>query len=137
MKRLNWKLLLKLVEKYKDEAELCLNFGAYYAGLVCMRAALEAILYARFLCELNIKITDNTVKIPEIAKLSELIYQAYEDGLLTKHGFEAAERIRRYGNKIHCTQVAGGKRLPSISKRNLKARLNDLEIVVKDLLKSL
>ena len=50
--RVNWSLLLKLVQKYKKEAEICLESKAYYAGLVSLRAALETILIARFLLEL-------------------------------------------------------------------------------------
>lgn len=51
-KRFNWNVLLRLVDKYRDDVERCLDAGAYFAGLVSVRAALETVLYARFLFEL-------------------------------------------------------------------------------------
>jgi hypothetical protein len=146
--RLNWELLLKLTGRYRKDAERCLKSGAYFAGLVSVRAALEAILYARFLLELfdmpakerkelGIKVKGNFIEIPEGASLYELIYTAHKSGLLTKEGFEAAERIRKWGNKIHCSQVANKEKLPRIDKRHLQARLDDFAIVSKELFESI
>jgi len=47
-----WGTLLKLVNKYRTEAEQCLASGSYFAGLVSVRAALEAVLVARYLLHL-------------------------------------------------------------------------------------
>lgn len=139
---------MKLVHKYRADAEKCLDSGAYFAGLVSIRAALETILISRFLLEVlewpdrdlmeyGISVQGDIVEVPEDVKLKELIQEAYNQDLLNKSGYKAAERIREWGNKIHCAQVARGTRLPSISKRNIEARLNDLAIVSEQLEKTL
>ena len=148
-KHINWDLLLKLVQKYRNEAEICLNSKAYFAGLVSVRAALETILIARFLLELfdwsendlqkyDITITnDSEIELSWVPNLKTLIDEAYKQKLLTKIGYDAAHRIRKYGNKIHSVEVANMKRLPNISSRNLNARLKDLDLVINQLLKTI
>lgn len=147
-KRFNWKLLIKLVNRYRADAEKCLEIGAYFAGLVSVRAALETMLIARFTLELldepqveldeyGITVENDIVEIPGYVKLIELIQEARNQGLLSRSGYAAANRIRKWGNKIHCAQVAGGSKLPSIGRKNLQARLNDLNIVSEQLLRTL
>jgi len=146
--RFNWNLLLELVGKYREDANRCMNVGAYFAGLVSVRAALETLLYARFLLELfdeepaelqkyGVKITGAIIEISGGVNLHVLIQEAHNQGLLNKTGFKAAERIRIWGNKIHCSQVASGMRLPNIGRKNLQARLNDLATVSDQLLETL
>ncbi|OAG28296.1 hypothetical protein [Thermodesulfatator autotrophicus] len=141
--------MLKLVQKYRNEAEICLNSKAYFAGLVSTRAALETILMARFLLELfdwsekdlkkyNITITDdNEIYLSRIPNLKTLIDETYKAKLITKTGYNAAHRIREWGNKIHSVKVTNMKRLPNISSRNLNARLKDLDLVIDQLLKTI
>ncbi len=147
-KRFNWNLLIKLVHKYRADAEKCLDSGAYFAGLVSVRAVLETMFIARFLLEMldwptkdlkkyGITVKDDIIEVPEDVKLMELIQEAYNIGLINKSGYSAANRIRKWGNKIHCAQVAGGTKLPSISRRNVEARLNDLAIVSEQLVRAL
>lgn len=75
-KYINWKLLLKLVYKYREEAEKCLDSKIYLAGLVSVRATLETLLQSRFLLELfewseeelkecNIVINGNKIEYPQ------------------------------------------------------------------------
>jgi len=147
-KRFNWNSLLKLGDKYRTDAEKCLRSRAYFAGLVAVRAALETMLIARFLLEVmewstkkrkqfGITVRHNVIEVHGEVRLYELIHEAYRQGLIDKSGWEAANRIREWGNKIHCGQVAGGKKLPVISGRNLKARLNDLNVVYDQLLRTI
>ena len=150
-KKINWDVLLKLTNKYKKEAEICLEAGAYYAALVSIRAALEAALLVRFLLECfdlpeeelkeaGIKvINDSTIESIEgfYFELKELIETIYSLGLITKQGREAAHRIRVWGNKIHATRVANKNSLPKIGKRNAEARLKDLDFVINQLLRTL
>ena len=147
-RRFNWNLLWKLVDKYHENAKRSLRAGAYYAGLVSVRAALETMLYARFLMEpldwnteelddYGITVEGDMIEVPEDLRLHELIEEAYRQGLLSKSGYEAANRIRHWGNMIHCSRVAGGTRLPSVSRRNVEARLDDLDIVFEQLQRTL
>ena len=81
--KINWDLLVKLIEKFRDEAERCLDRGIYLAGLVLVRAALEAALQSRFLLELyswpkkrlkkyNITINGNKIKrYPNVSAIQE------------------------------------------------------------------
>jgi len=146
--RFSWNLLLKLIDKYRADAEKCLKHGAYFAGLVSVRAALETMLLARFLVEMfeqsdeylskhGVIVEDDIIKVPGDVSFWNLIEAAKNKNLLTKSGYKAAQRIRKWGNKIHCSRVAGASKLPSIGKRNLKARLNDLAFVSEELLKTL
>ena len=105
--KINWDVLLKLINKYKNEAEICLETGAYYAALVSIRAALEATLLVRLFLEFfdfpeemleecNIKVIDDiTIEITKI-NLKDLIEIIYSSKLITKQGYEAAERIRKW-----------------------------------------
>jgi len=147
-KYINWELLLKLVHKYRDEAEKCLDSEIYLAGLVSVRAALESLLQSRFLLELfewseeelkkyNIVISNNRIEIPSMPNLKTLIDEAYKSKLISKTGFDAAHRIRKWGNKIHPERIANMTRLPKIGRRNLKARLKDLDLVVKQMLRTI
>ena len=147
-KRLNLRVLLKLAEKYRLEAEKCLEARAYLAGLVSVRAALEAMLYSRLLVgildwsakelrKFGITVRNEVVELPEETRLWELIEEAHKARCLDRTGFAAATRIRKWGNKIHCAEVAGGTRLPSISRRNLEARLDDLDVVIEQIGNSL
>ncbi len=144
----NWNLLLKLVDKYRTDAEKCLESGAYFAGLAAVRAALETMLFARFLLEMfgqsdeylskhGVVVKNDIIEVPEDVSLWDLIKAAKDQDLLTESGYKAAQRIREWGNKIHCSRVAGGSRLPNISRRNLEARLNDLSFVSEQLLRTL
>jgi len=148
--RFNFNLLERLTEKYEVDARRCLKSRAYFGGLVCVRAALETMLLARFLLELfewcehelkqygiTVDEEGGVIEGVERIRLSELVKEAHKQGLLNKSGFEAAERIRAWGNKIHCARVAGGNRLPALSGRNLDARLDDLAVVARQLLDKL
>ena len=146
--KINWDLLVKLIEKFRDEAERCLDRGIYLAGLVLVRAALEAALQSRFLLELyswpkkrlkkyNITINGNKIKVPFMDKLKTLIDEAYKQKLISKMGFDAAHRIREWGNKIHPNVIANSDRLPKIGGRNLTARLKDLDLVIKQLINTI
>jgi len=146
-----WNVLLKLANKYRKEAETCLEVGACYAALVSIRAALEAALLARFLLEcfnfseeelkeIGIKIIDDfTLERIEgfYFKLNELIETIYSLKLITKQGRKAAHRIRVWGNKIHATRVANKNSLPEIGKRSVKARLKDFDLIINQLLRTL
>jgi len=146
--RFNWNLLLRLVHKYQSDAEKCLESGAYFAGLVSVRAALETLLISRFLLEVldwseselegcGITVKNELIEVKGLVTLKEIIEAIYEIGLLSKSGLNAAERIRVWGNKIHCDQVAGDERLPRIGRRNLEARLNDFDTVSEQLVQTL
>jgi len=144
-----WDVLLKLTNRYKEEAETCLKAGAYYAALVSIRAALEAALLARFLLECfdlpeeelrkaGVKVIDDvTIEIAGRFYLDDLIEAVHFLGLITKQGREAAHRIREWGNKIHATRVANNNSLPKIGRRNVRARLKDLDFVMAQLLRTL
>lgn len=58
--------------------------------------------------------------------LKTLIDKAYKSKLISKTRFDAAYRIRKWGNKIHPERIANMRHLPKIGRRNLKARLKDL-----------
>lgn len=150
-KRLYFDILTRLAETYRKNAELCLEVGGYFAGLTSVRAALEVILYSRFLVglldlppeelqALKVRISDSedVFDVPTAdPTLKEMIDVAKGKGLINESGRKAAHRIREWGNKIHGSQVACAGRFPAIGRRNLKARLNDLSIVAKQLLKTL
>ena len=144
----NFELLRRVIHKYQEDAERCLQSRAYFAGLVAVRAALETALILRLLLELydfsdielrkcGLEVAGDTIKLPGKLNLKELIQTAYEANWINQSGFAAAERIRKWGNRIHCSRVASGKKLPAIGRRNLEARLNDLDIVSKQLLRTL
>ncbi len=145
--RINWNIFLRLINKYKTEAEKCLDCGLYLAGCVCVRATLETALESRYLIELwnfsedeleeyDIEVNEDTGYLQNIdlPPLKELIEQAGKDGLFNKKAMDAAHRIREYGNTVHPTKLA--EKLPQMEKRTLQGRLNDLEFVIDELLKS-
>lgn len=147
---LYWNLLLKMFNKYRDAAEKSLGSGSYIAGLVLVRAALETLLKASFVIDLfdwsdeelkeyGIKINRQLEIIENITfpHLKKLIDEAYKAKLIKETGHKAAHRIREWGNKIHVERVVEKKHLPRIGKRNLKARLNDLDLVADQLLNTI
>ena len=69
--------------------------------------------------------------------LYDLIEEAYNLKLFSKRAYEAAHRIRKWGNKIHPAQVAYKNKLPNIGQQNLKSRLKDLNLVLDQLLKTI
>jgi len=149
-RKIFWNILLKLADRYRSEAKHCLASGTYIAGLVSVRAALEAVLVARYLLELfgwsEEELSEYDLRVDETQELLEnvsphvlkdLIEQAYADGLITKSGREAAHRIREWGNKIHPERIAGQRSLPRIGRRNLDAKLKDFDMVVDQLVRTL
>lgn len=69
--------------------------------------------------------------------LKELVDVAYQNRLINKKGYEAAERIRKWGNRIHATEVAKNKHPPAIGRRNLAARIRDLKLVQSQLARTI
>jgi len=147
---IQWDTFLRLINEYGTEAERCLECGLYLAGFACVRAALETALASRYLSELwgwrkddlakyRIKVNEGTGYLHgvDLPPLKELIDQAGRDGLLGKKATSAAHRIREYGNRIHPAKLAEGLKLPQMGKRNLRARLGDLELVFDELFRSL
>ena len=145
-----WDIFLRLINNYRTEAHRCLDCGVYLAGFTCVRAALETAITSRYLLELwefndddlkkyGIQVNEETgyIENVDIPPLKKLIDQSEKNGFLSKKAIKAAHRIREYGNRIHPARLAQKVRLPQIGKRNLKARLNDLEIVIDDLLRSM
>lgn len=145
-----WGTLLKLANRYRCEAEQCLASESYFAGLVSVRAALEAVLIARYLLELfdwseeelseyglRIDETKNLIGNVSLPILKELIEQAYTDGLIRKSGRKAAHRIREWGNKIHPERVVIQSTLPRVGRKNLEARLKDLDMAIDQLMRTL
>ena len=148
--RIQWDTFLRLIDRYRTEAERCLEYGVYLAGFACVRAALEATLAARYLVELwefsETDLSSYGIEIHEDAGylcnvdlpvLKGLIDQAGKNGLLGKEAVSAAHRIREYGNRVHPKRIAEGLRLPQIGRRNLRARLNDLDLVLDKLSETL
>ncbi len=145
---------LKLAIIYKRDAYKCLESKAYYAGLVAVRASLEALIKARILVDIfsyskkelekyNIEVdiekdllhfVKDKFPFPNLKNLIDFIY---EEKLITKKGYTAAHRIREWGNKIHVDQVAYKKTVPYIKRKTLENRLKDLEIVLEELLDTL
>jgi|GEM_PF-1749531 len=149
--KIEWNRLLRLANKYRRDAEKCLEHKAYFAGLVALRAALEAILIARLLLivliavaddeefrkeaeEAGVDITDDAIVVPEEKiGLGGLIETYKRMGLLDEKAAKAAHRIREWGNRIHCFQVFKAGAMPSVRKRDLQRRFNDLNSVVERL----
>ena len=142
--------MLELANRYRNEAEQCLASESYIAGLVSVRAALEAALVARYLLELfewseeelniygfHVDEDQGLLENVSLPVLKDLIEQAYTDKLITKLGRDAAHRIREWGNKIHPERIAGQESLPRIGRRNLQARLKDLDLVLDQLVRTL
>jgi hypothetical protein len=143
-KIMNFDVLLKLCEKYREDAEKCLEVGAIFAGLVSVRAALETIIYLRIhlgLSDLNdkeysdlgIKKNNNEILIREFVRLSDLI-KLFEEN---SDEYKAAKRIVDDGNKIHCLKISENKDLESINSVLLKQRLHDLDLVINSLIDTL
>jgi len=120
------------------------------AGLVSVRAALETVFTARYLLELfewsEEELSEYGFRVDEergliegvsLPVLKDLIDQAYTDRIITKVGRDAAHRIREWGNKIHPVRIADQGRLPQIGRRNLQARLRDLDLVIDQLTRTL
>ena len=150
MRQIFWEILLKLADRYRSEAEQCLVSGSYVAGLVSVRAALETVFTARYLLELfewsEEELSEYGFRVDEerglvegvsLPCLKDLIDQAYTDRIITKAGRDAAHRIREWGNKIHPARIADQGRLPQIGRRNLQARLRDLDLVIDQLTRAL
>ena len=148
--KINFNVLVKLIDKYRTDAEICLEAGAYFAGLVSVRAALESMLLSRFLLELyewepeelnkyEITMQEDLIEVArkDIPNLKTLIQEAFKAKLIGITGYQAAERIRIWGNKIHASRIASKDKLPNINSRNLKARIKDLDLVANQLLRSL
>jgi len=145
--KIEWNRLVRLANKYRRDAEKCLEHKAYFAGVVALRAALECILIARLLVELfdasdnkavraelegsGFVVGDETIEIPEERiSLKRLIETCREAELLDDKAAKAAHRIREWGNRIHCLQVFKTGSIPSIRERDLQRRFRDLKIVV-------
>ena len=149
--RIEWNCLLRLANKYRRDAEKCLEHKAYFAGLVALRAALETILIARLLLIIwdvatddeafneevrksGIEITYDAMVVPEERiGLKSLIETCRRMELLDEKAAKAAHRIREWGNRIHCFQVFKAQAVPSVRKRDLQRRFNDLKIVIERL----
>jgi len=147
---IHWDIFLRLINKYRTEAERCLDRGLYLAGFACVRGALETAVASRYLIELwdlskedlaeyGIQLNEDTeyLRNVDLPPLKERIDQASEEGLLGEKATRAAHRIREYGNSIHPARLAERSMLPQMGQRNLRARLNDLDLVLDGLLKSL
>ncbi|MEM3434243.1 MAG: hypothetical protein QXP27_08735 [Candidatus Methanomethyliaceae archaeon] len=150
MRRIYLDQLLELMDRYRSEAERCLHSGCYIAGLVCVRAVLEAVLTARYTLELfdwteeelseyDFGVDHEQLRIdgPAMPHLKDLIDQAYKDRLITKVGRDAAHRIREWGNRIHPVTLTVRPEPPKIGRRNLQARLRDLDLVLHQLERTL
>jgi hypothetical protein len=144
-KIMNFDVLLKLCEKYRDDAEKCLEVGAIFAGLVSARAALETAISLKLhigildlddkqCSDLGIqKINDDEIILSEFVRLSDLI-KIFEEN---SDEYKAAKRIVEDGNKIHCLRISENKDLESINKELLKQRLHDLDLIFKFLVDTL
>jgi hypothetical protein len=131
-RRVRFNTLLRLIDRFHREIELCRNAGAYWAGCAVARAAVEAWLVAMTRC-----FPDRVRRIKgTVAKswnLAELIDLAEQCGWLSKEGVDAACRIQELGNRIHADRIASGRRLPRMDKRVLNRAERALNTVVSDL----
>ena len=146
-------------DEYELAAEKCLENNQTIAGLVTLRAALEASLIAALLLQLvyiNEKdkgelqrdlgvvayFDGSKIKIGNLNQKDLTLYQLIEQVLcphVSKSVCKAAHRIRKWGNYIHVSLLFdfAPKPLRKPSTRNLKARLKDWELVKKAILRKL
>ncbi|RMD65434.1 hypothetical protein D6833_03010 [Candidatus Parcubacteria bacterium] len=143
--------LIRVANRYQKDAELCLETGAYFAGMAAVRAALETMLYLRVLAglmdlapeelqeiDVNVSNSGDVFHLPpKDPTLKEMIDVTKEKGLIKETGKKAAHRIREWGNKIHGSCVARTGRFPAIGRKNLKGRLNDLSLVAKQIMETM
>jgi len=153
----------KVIELTFDEYELaakkCLKNKQIIAGMVTLRAALEASLITVLLLQLMdmdinkkeklqrdfgvvVYSDGNKIRIENFNRKDLTLYQLIEQVLcphVSKSACKAAHRIREWGNYIHASRLFdfGSKPLRKPSARNLKARLKDWELVKKALLRKL
>ena len=145
--------------EYEFATEKCLENNQVIAGLVTLRAALEASLIAVLLLQLMhisekereelqrdfglvVYSEKSKVRIENFNREDLTLHQLIEQVLcphVNKSVCEAAHRIREWGNYIHASRFFdfGSKPFRKPSTRNLKARLKDWELVKKALLREL
>ncbi len=148
-KTVQWSRLLAVANKYAEEAEACAEAGIPIAGLVSVRAALEAVLAALFLLYILHDASDDEVAQwgfkrdqatelltysgqMNIWEMTDALNSYATRGWISKDAYNAAERIRKWGNLIHAENLAT-TRFPSV--RNLEARIKDLQLVSGELIK--